>query len=229
MRDEDCFKDTLVFIQFVMLRSMPCFVVVYSCACSNAAIGAAAAFLFSPITRSSRASPHLLPSRSQFQPLLLLINSKCLQILQLDLLERRLIRRIQKDLGHDLIPLLAPGLKRLQPPTRTQAPLAPALEPHGPEIIAPARREIQELLGHLGRDAVVAKVAGGDLAVAVAEEAGHGRGGVERQGLLEDVEGFAGGGHLEAGVWVVTEFVGAYEGVLAVVVVSEDLSCECEE
>lgn len=46
--------------------------------------------------------------------------------------------------------------------------------------------EIEELFRHFGRDGVVAKVAGGHFAVAVAEVAGYGGGGVQGEGLFED-------------------------------------------
>lgn len=48
--------------------------------------------------------------------------------------------------------------------------------------------EVEELFGHFGRDGVVAKVAGGHFAVAVAEVAGYWGGGVQGERLFEDWE-----------------------------------------
>lgn len=65
---------------------------------------------------------------------------------------------------------------------------------------------------------MVAVVRGGDFAVAVAEETGHGLCGVEGEGFLEDVEGFRHGG-VGFGVGV------GVEGFLVVVLV---VGGECE-
>ena len=48
------------------------------------------------------------------------------------------------------------------------------------------RGEVEEFFGHFGGDGVVAEVAGGDFAVACAEVAGYGGGGVEGEGLFKD-------------------------------------------
>lgn len=90
-------------------------------------------------------------------------------------------------LRHPLIPHIPlSSIKRLLPPTRTQTPLLAALEPGLlPQIIALARAEVEELVGHGAGDGVVALVFCGGAAEAVAGETG-GRGlGVRVEGLVE--------------------------------------------
>lgn len=119
--------------------------------------------------------------------LLLLIRSESLQILQIDLAQRLLIRSVQKNLRNNLISLFPSSLKSLQPPARAQTPLATTLHASNrPQVVAILGGEIEELLCDFCCDGVVAEVGGGYFAVTVAEVAGHGRGGVEGEGLLEN-------------------------------------------
>jgi len=122
-------------------------------------------------------------------PLLLFVDRKLLQIVHVDLSQRLLIRRVQEDLGHDLVSCRLPParLERLQPSGRTQAPFAPSLHPGDrSEIIALSSTELEELVAHFGCHGVVAEVGGWDLAVAVAHVAGHRVRAVDCQGLFED-------------------------------------------
>lgn len=123
----------------------------------------------------------LQPARS----LLLLIHSKLLQRLQIHALQRPLIRSRQHNLGHLLVIIARPVLKRLLPAAHTQTPLAAALEPNIAQIVSLRSAVVQELLCNDAGDAVVAKVRLGRFAVAGAREACQRLCGVEREGLLE--------------------------------------------
>ncbi len=117
------------------------------------------------------------------------VHRKLLQILQINLLQRLLIRRLQEHLRDDLVARrLAPSrLKSLQPPARAETPLAPALHARDrTEVIALSGAEVEELVGDFGGDGVVAGVAGWNLAVAGPEVAGHWACAVHCEGLLED-------------------------------------------
>lgn len=133
-------------------------------------------------------SPHRSPP--QFEPSLLLINSILLENLQINLLQRTLIRSLKPDLGDNLLPFTTSSLIRLQPPTSTKTPLATTFQPNRSQIIPSLGREIEEFIRHRGGDRVVPEVGGWDVAVPVSEEAGHWACAVEGEGGAEDVEGF---------------------------------------
>lgn len=80
------------------------------------------------------------------------------------------MRTVEEDLRHNLIIVPLSCLKRLQPPTRAQAPLAPALEAGDAQVVALSGGVVEELLGDLGGDGVVPEVAGRDFAVSAARE-----------------------------------------------------------
>lgn len=81
---------------------------------------------------------------------------------------------LQKHLRHDFVIIALAGLERLQPAARAQTPLAAAREAGDAQVVALRGGVVEELLGDLGGDGVVAEVAGGDFAVAGAGEAGRG-------------------------------------------------------
>lgn len=111
-------------------------------------------------------------------PALLPLNSKRPQGLEVDAPQRALLRGLEVDPGHGA-PRDAAALERpegLEPPTRAQAPPAAPAEAHGPEVVALARRVVEEVLGDDARQGVVPAVQRAGAAVAVAVEAGHGLG-----------------------------------------------------
>ena len=124
---------------------------------------------------------HKIPFIHSFIHSFLLIRRKSLQILQPHGPQRLFIRRVQKHFRHDAIArrFPAPSLECFKPSTRAQTPFTTRLHPaDAPQIVALFRREIEELFRHFGRHRVVPEVARGDFAVAVAQIARHGRGGV---------------------------------------------------
>lgn len=93
-------------------------------------------------------------------------------------------------------------------PADTKAPLASSLHTRDwPEIVALLCAVVQELVGDLGGDGVVAIVGCGHFTVAVTQEASHGLSGVESQRLLEDVQALGHGGGVVA-VRVVERLLG---------------------
>jgi hypothetical protein len=105
-------------------------------------------------------------------------------------------------------------------PAHAKAPLAPSLHArNGSQVIALLGAEVKELLGDFGCDSMVAVVWGGHFAVAIAQEAGHGLGGMESQRLFEDVQALRHGERV----------VGVVERLLGVVLRGEGDCDEAEE
>jgi hypothetical protein len=80
-------------------------------------------------------------------------------------------------------------------PGNTKTPLAASLHARNrTQVVALLSAEVQELFGDLCGDSVVPVVGSRHFTVAIAKEACHGLGGVQRQWLLEDVQALAHGG-----------------------------------
>lgn len=103
------------------------------------------------------------------------LNSKRPQSLQVDTSQRALLRSLQVNLrdGASRDAATLKGPEGLEPPARTQAPLAPFAEAHGAKVVALARRVIEKILRDDARHGVIAAVHRGGAAVAIAVEACH--------------------------------------------------------
>lgn len=104
------------------------------------------------------------------------LDSKGPQSLQVDTPQCTLLRSLKVDLW-DSAPGDATALEGpdgLEPPAGAQAPLAALTKAHGPEVVALARRVVEEVLGDHARHGVVAPVHRAGAAVAVTVEACHG-------------------------------------------------------
>jgi hypothetical protein len=118
--------------------------------------------------------------------LLILVDSKLLQILHLHPLQRPRIRSLQHHLRNLPILVPRPRIKRLLPPRHAQAPLAPFGKPYLSQIVAPTRAKVEKLIGHDAGYRVVACIGFGRFAVAGAHVACQRAGAVQGEGLLED-------------------------------------------
>lgn len=118
---------------------------------------------------------HAIHTISLLPLLSLPFNRKRPQSLQADSPECTLLRSLKVDLG-DSAPRDAAALEGsegLEPSAGAQAPLAALAKAHGPEVVALARRVVEEVIGYYTRHGVVALIHRAGAAVAIAMETCH--------------------------------------------------------
>lgn len=118
---------------------------------------------------------HAIHTISLLPLLSLSLNRKRPQSLQADSPECTLLRSLKVDL-RDSAPRDAAALEGsegLQPSAGAKAPLAALAEAHGPEVVALARRVVEEVLGYHARQSVVPLVHHAGAAVSIAMETCH--------------------------------------------------------
>jgi hypothetical protein len=118
-----------------------------------------------------------------------MLHGELTERIQIDHAKRRILSGIELDARHAQGTDLAAAVGRvcLKPALRTQTPATAALQPNSAQIVAARGRVVQELVGHHGRDGVVARVlVAACPAVSVPKIASHRLLGEQLKRLFED-------------------------------------------